>query len=281
VSLSSAETIGGSAVVATQAGAAVPALEVDHLSASYGPYRALFDVTFSVPAGGAAALIGSNGAGKSTVARVVTGLIPSSAGSIRLSGIDITGQPAFKIARLGCTHVPETRGVFARLTVEENLKLVFRQKLGRHGMPDALRRAYVDFPMLADRRKQHAGTLSGGEQRILALAKVLVCPPRLLVADEISLGLAPVVIDSIYEGLRKIHATGAALLIVEQQVDRVLDMVETAVVLEHGATAYTGAAAGALAAAERALASRKERAQAGAEAQGASSDAPAGPEDQP
>jgi len=241
-------------------GAPAPALEVDHLSASYGPYRALFDVSFCVPAGGAAALIGSNGAGKSTVARVVTGLLPSSAGSIRLSGVDVTGQPAFKIARAGCAHVPEVRGVFATLTVEENLRVLFRQKFGRSGVPDALARAYEDFPMLGKRAKQQAGTLSGGEQRILSLAKVLVCPPRLLVADEISLGLAPIVIDAIYDGLRKINGTGAALLIVEQQVDRVLEMVEVAVVLEHGGVAYTGPVDGALVAAERVLASRKERA---------------------
>lgn len=263
----------GVAAGAAAEGVREPALEVDHVSASYGPYRALFDLTFSVPAGGAAALIGSNGAGKSTVARVVTGLLPSSAGSIRLSGVDVTGKPAFKIARSGCAHVPEVRGVFARLTVEENLKLLFRQRLGRRGVPDALNQAYEDFPILDTRRKQHAGTLSGGEQRILSLAKVLVCPPRLLVADEISLGLAPVVIDAIYEGLRKINRAGAALLIVEQQVNRVLDMVETAVVLEHGAAAYAGPASGALAAAERVLASRKDRASAG----GAPGAAPAAP----
>jgi branched-chain amino acid transport system ATP-binding protein len=253
-------------------GLAAPALQVDHVCASYGPYRALFDVTFSVPAGGATALIGPNGAGKSTVARVVTGLIPSSAGSICLCGLDVTGQPAFKIARAGCAHVPEVRGVFARLTVEENLRLLFRQKLGRRGVPDALHRAYEDFPILGERRRQHAGTLSGGEQRILSLAKVLVCPPRLLVADELSLGLAPVVIDAIYDGLRKINRTGVALLIVEQQVHRVLDMVETAVVLEHGATAYVGPVGGALVAAERVLASRKERAVAGGTAPGIASD---------
>jgi branched-chain amino acid transport system ATP-binding protein len=223
----------------------------------------LFDVTFAVPAGGAAALIGSNGAGKSTVARAVTGLIPSSAGCIRLDGVDVTGQPAYKIARAGCAHVPEVRGVFARLTVEENLKLLFRQERGRRAVPAALQRAYGDFPILGKRRKQPAGTLSGGEQRILALAKVLVCPPRLLIADEISLGLAPVVIDTIYDGLRKILQAGAALLIVEQHVDRVLDLVDSAVVLEHGSVAYAGAVDGAMAAAERVLATRKERALAG------------------
>jgi len=240
-----------------------PALDVDHVSAAYGPYRALFDVTFSVPAGGITALIGSNGAGKSTVARVVTGLLASSEGTIRLDGADVTGLPTYKIARMGCSHVPEGRGVFADLTVEENLKVLFRQKLGRRQVADALDRAYESFPILGSRRRQHGGTLSGGEQRILSLAKVLVAPPRLLVADEISLGLAPVVVDAVYDGLRRINAAGTALLIVEQQVDRVLEIASAAVVLEHGSVAYDGPAATALAAVEVVLASRGERAVAG------------------
>ena len=240
-----------------------PALDVDHVSAAYGPYRALFDVTFSVPAGGITALIGSNGAGKSTVARVVTGLLASSEGTIRLDGADVTGLPTYKIARMGCSHVPEGRGVFADLTVEENLKVLFRQKLGRRQVADALDRAYESFPILGSRRRQHGGTLSGGEQRILSLAKVLVAPPRLLVADEISLGLAPVVVDAVYDGLRRINAAGTALLIVEQQVDRVLEIASSAVVLEHGSVAFDGPAAAALAAVEVVLASRGERAVAG------------------
>ena len=247
-------------MTATAVDTATPALLVDHVSAAYGPYRALFDVNFSVPATGVTALIGSNGAGKSTVARVVTGLLASSAGTIRLNGTDVTGLAPYRIARSGCAHVPEGRGIFADLTVEENLKILFRQRLGRRQVHDALDRAYQSFPILGSRRRQLGGTLSGGEQRILSLAKVLIAPPRLLVADEISLGLAPVMIDSVYEGLRKINGAGTALLIVEQQVDRVLDIAGTAVVLEHGAVAYDGPADGALSAVERVLASRGERA---------------------
>jgi branched-chain amino acid transport system ATP-binding protein len=239
------------------------ALEVDHVSASYGPYRALFDVSFAVPSGGVTALIGSNGAGKSTVSRVVTGLLSSTAGTIRLSGNDITGLPAYKIARAGTAHVPEGRGVFASLTVEENLRLVFRQRGGRQCVADSLARAYEAFPVLGQRRGQHGGTLSGGEQRMLSLAKVLVLPPRLLVADEISLGLAPVVIDAVYDGLRQINGNGTALLVVEQQVDRVLELAGTAVVLEHGAVAYRGDAGGALAAVEAVMSARGERSEAG------------------
>jgi branched-chain amino acid transport system ATP-binding protein len=257
-------TVAGTDLTPPGTGPAPPALEVDHVSASYGPYRALFDVSFAVPSGGVTALIGSNGAGKSTVSRVVTGLLASTAGAIRLGGRDITGLAAYKIARAGTAHVPEGRGVFASLTVEENLRLVFRQRGGRQCVADSLARAYEAFPVLGQRRGQHGGTLSGGEQRMLSLAKVLVLPPRLLVADEISLGLAPVVIDAVYEGLRQINGNGTALLVVEQQVDRVLELAGTAVVLEHGAVAYRGDAAGALSAVEAVMSARGERAEVGA-----------------
>lgn len=244
-----------------------PALEVVGVSAAYGPYRALFDVSFEVPAGGITALIGSNGAGKSTVARVVSGLLTSSSGALRLDGRDVTGWPAYKLARAGMAHVPEGRGVFASLTVEENLKLAFRQRGGRKGVPDSLARAYEVFPLLGSRRNQHGGTLSGGEQRILSLAKVLVVPPRVLVADEISLGLAPLMTDVVYDGLRRINQAGTALLIVEQQVDRVLEIAQSAVVLEHGSVAYRGPSAAAMGAVEGLLVAR-ERAEAVADGDG-------------
>jgi branched-chain amino acid transport system ATP-binding protein len=235
---------------------AAPALEVEHVCAAYGPYRALFDISFSVPARGITALLGSNGAGKSTVARVVSGLMPSTEGTIRVSGTDVTGDPAYRIARTGMAHVPEGRGIFANLTVEENLVLAFRQRLGRKMTAEALTRAYEGFPILGERRKQRGGTLSGGQQRLLSLAKVLMAPPELLVADELSLGLAPVVIETVYEGLRRINAAGTALLVVEQQVDRAVGLAQEAVVLEHGTVAYAGAAAGAKRAMEDLLARR-------------------------
>ncbi len=241
---------------------AAPALEVEHVSASYGPYRALFDVSFDVPAGGITALIGSNGAGKSTVARVVSGLLPSNEGTIRLSGTDVTGLSAHKVARAGAAHVPEGRGIFSSLTVEENLTLAFRQRGGRRTVSDSLARAYLAFPILGSRRRQHGGTLSGGEQRILSLAKVLIVPPRLLIADEISLGLAPVMIDAVYDGLRQINGAGTALLIVEQQVDRVLNIAGNAVVLEHGSVAFAGPSDHAMEAVEQVLSARGERAEA-------------------
>ncbi|HUA96413.1 MAG TPA: ABC transporter ATP-binding protein, partial [Acidimicrobiales bacterium] len=236
-----------------------PALEAERISAAYGPYRALFDVTVTVPAGGVVALLGSNGSGKSTVARTVTGLLPCTTGKVRVSGRDVTGLSAYKIARAGVAHVPEGRGIFSSLTVEENLVLAFRQRAGRQAVAGALTRAYEAFPVLGERRRQRGGTLSGGQQRLLSLAKVLVVPPQLLVADELSLGLAPVVVDAVYEGLREINRAGTALLVVEQQVDRVLALAEQAVVLEHGSVAFAGPSAEALAAVERVLAARGEK----------------------
>jgi len=232
------------------------ALDVAHLSASYGPYRALFDVSFAVPSGGIVALLGANGAGKSTVARVVTGLVASTSGSIHVAGRDVTGKAPYEIARAGVAHVPEGRGVFASLTVEENLTLAFRQRAGRRAVAEALARAYEAFPVLGDRRKQSGGTLSGGQQRMLSLAKVLIIPPRLLVVDELSLGLAPVVVDAVYDSLAKINRAGTAVLVVEQQVRRALGLAEQAVVLEHGAVAFAGPAREALSAVEAVLAAR-------------------------
>jgi branched-chain amino acid transport system ATP-binding protein len=215
-------------------------LVVDHVSAAYGPYRALFDVSFSVPAGGILALVGSNGAGKSTVARTITGLVTASTGTIWFSGTNITQLAAYRIARLGMAHVVEGRGVFSSLSVEENLTLAFRQRAGRKLLKSNLDRAYTAFPILGERRRQAAGTLSGGQQRILSLAKVLVVPPKVLVADELSLGLAPVVVDAVYEGLVEINRNGTALIVVEQQVHRALELATRAVVLDRGRVAFQG-----------------------------------------
>jgi branched-chain amino acid transport system ATP-binding protein len=236
-----------------------PALELDHVSAAYGPYRALFDVSFRVPAGGVVALLGSNGVGKSTVTRVASGLLPTSVGSIRVAGADVTGWPAHKIAKHGVANVPEGRAIFSRLTVEENLTIAFRQRLGRKQLGASLAMAYETYPVLAERRRQLAGTLSGGQQRLLSLAKVLVVPPKLLIADELCLGLAPLVVDAVYEALRAISRNGTSLLVVEQQIDRVLEIADRAVILEHGSVAYDGEPAGAASAMERLLQARGER----------------------
>ncbi len=228
-----------------------PILEFDDVSAAYSTYRALFGVSFSVPDGGLVALIGSNGAGKSTVARVATGLVPASGGQVRIGGEDVTKMSTHRIARLGVTHVPEGRALFSSLTVEENLLVSFRRKVGRHGSGEALERAYGAFPVLKERRRQLGGTLSGGQQRILSLAKVLAVPARLLIVDELSLGLAPVIVDQVYDGLGAIHREGTAVLVVEQQVDRALSIAQQAVLLVKGAVAWQGPASGAKPAMER------------------------------
>ncbi len=205
------------------------------------------------------ALVGSNGAGKSTLARTVTGLVTASAGQVIFDGRDVTNLPAYKIARLGMAHVVEGRGVFSTLTVEENLTLAFRQREGRGKLKDNLERAYTAFPILGERRRQMGGTLSGGQQRLLSLAKVLVVPSKVLVADELSLGLAPVVVDTVYEGLEEINRNGTTLVVVEQQVNRVLKLANWAIVLDHGSVAYEGEPAGAGKAVE-ALMERREKA---------------------
>ncbi len=238
-------------------------LSVQHVSAAYGPYRALFDVSFRVPDGGVVALVGSNGAGKSTVARTVTGLVTASVGQIFFAGREISRLPAYRIARLGMAHVVEGRGVFSSLTVEENLTVAFRQRDGRGKLKENLERAYTAFPILGQRRRQMGGTLSGGQQRLLSLAKVLVVPAKLLVADELSLGLAPVVVDTVYEGLREINRNGTALIVVEQQVTRALQLANWSVVLNHGSVAYEGEPAGAGAAVEALMARREEAAASG------------------
>jgi branched-chain amino acid transport system ATP-binding protein len=219
-------------------------LELDRVSASYGPYRALFDVSFSIPAGTALALLGANGAGKSTVARVVSGLVPSTSGTVRFDGVDITRRPAFEIARMGLNHLTEGRSVFASLTVEENLALPFRRALGRQGVAGALEEAYEAFPKLGERRTQSAGTLSGGEQRMLALARVLVLHQKLLVVDELSFGLAPVIVDEVYQALSRVLSEGTSLLLIEQHVQRALELADTVVVLSKGTVVYDGSVEG-------------------------------------
>ncbi len=253
-------------------------LSLQNVSAAYGPYRALFDVSFRVPAGGVVALVGSNGAGKSTVARTVTGLVAATSGRVLFEGQDVTGLPAYKIARRGMAHVVEGRGVFSSLTVEENLTLTFRQREGRRKLAANIERAYAAFPILGERRKQMAGTLSGGQQRLLSLAKVLVVPSKVLVADELSLGLAPVIVDQVYDGLREINRNGTALVVVEQQVHRVLKLANWAVVLDHGSVCYEGEPSGAGEAVEALMARREKAAASGvAEAEGASAAEPAEP----
>ncbi len=217
-----------------------PLLQLRDVSAAYGPYRALFEVSLTVTAGSAVALVGSNGAGKSTVARVASGLVPVTEGRILFDGQDVTGRSTWEIARCGLAHVTEGRSVFSSLTVEENLILPFRQALGRKKVPDALERAYTAFPRLGERRHQSVETLSGGEQRMLALARVFVLDQKLLIVDELSFGLAPVIVDEVYDALSNVLAGGTSLLIIEQHVDRALHLADSVVVLGKGRVVYDG-----------------------------------------
>jgi branched-chain amino acid transport system ATP-binding protein len=220
-----------------------PLLELRHVDAGYGPFRSLFDVSFGVRPHSVTALLGANGSGKTTVVRVVSGLVKPTAGAVIFEGRDITGRRAYKVARLGITHAPEGRSVFASLTVEENLLLTFRELFGRKHCRDAAEKAFDMFPRLGERRRQVAGSLSGGEQRMLSLARVLVAEPRLLVTDELSLGLAPVIIDEVYKTLATIRDHGVSLLIVEQHVRRALNLADDVVVLLKGRVALSGSAA--------------------------------------
>jgi branched-chain amino acid transport system ATP-binding protein len=215
-------------------------LELRNVTAAYGPFRALFGVSLSVGPGEAVALLGANGAGKTTVARVATGLVAPTSGSVAVEGEDFTGAGAFRFARAGVAHAPEGRSVFATLTVEENLSLSFRQSRGRDGVGSGLEQAFGMFPVLGERRRQLAGTLSGGEQRMLSMARVLVESPAVLVADELSLGLAPKIVDAVYESLTKLRENGSALLIVEQHVGHALDLCHRVLLLHHGAVTWEG-----------------------------------------
>lgn len=218
------------------------ALEFRNVNASYGAFRALFDVSFSVSAGEAVALVGPNGAGKTTIARVASGLIAPTSGAIFVDGVDVTGQPTYKFARAGVAHAPEGRSVFATLSVEENLTLSIHRIRGRSGVRAGLDEAFHLFPRLADRRGQIAGTLSGGEQRMLAMARVLVDAPKLLIADELSLGLAPTIVESTYESLGRLREAGTALLVIEQHVSHALKLCDHVIVMEHGAPTWSGPA---------------------------------------
>ena len=218
-----------------------PALALSSVSAAYGPFRALFDVSLTVGPGEAVALVGSNGAGKTTVARVASGLVGPTSGTVEVDGVDMTGRRTYAFARAGVAHATEGRSVFGSLSVEENLTLSFRRVFGRRGVRSRLDQAYEMFPILGRRKDQHAGTLSGGEQRMLSMSRVVVEKPKLLIADELSLGLAPIIVDELYVSLERLRSEGTALLVVEQQVTHALGLCDRVVVLEHGAVSWSGA----------------------------------------
>ena len=209
-------------------------LELRDVSAAYGPFRALFDVSIEVKPGSVLAVLGANGAGKTTLARVCSGLVVPSSGQVRFDGDDLTGTRAHEYARRGVVHAPEGRSVFATLTVEENLELALERGRTAAAVRERIDHAYSMFPKLADRRTQVAGTMSGGEQRMLALARVIAAEPRLVIADELSLGLAPIIVDEVYATLATIRDAGTAIIVVEQHVEHALAIADEAVLLEQG-----------------------------------------------
>jgi len=223
--------------------AAPPLLRVQDLTVRYGPALALSQVSFTLAANTALAVLGANGAGKSTLARALSGLVPTTGGSIRFGSHQLTGRPAARFRRAGIVHLPEGRGIFTALTVAENLRMgLVAQRLGRSGRAAALERAFTVFPVLAERRHQSAGTLSGGEQQMLSLARALMVEPDLVIADEMSLGLAPRMVDVVFESLERARAAGIAVLMVEQFASRALDFADLAIVLERGTVAWSGPA---------------------------------------
>ena len=217
-----------------------PVLEVRNLSVRYGLAQALFDATFDIPANSALAVLGPNGAGKSTLARAVSGLVPSTSGSVVLEGRDITKESPTAIRRAGMIHLPEGRGIFPGLSVLENLRMA--TVLDRGERNSALERAFEIFPVLGERRRKTAGTLSGGEQQMLSLARALMVSPRLIIADEMSLGLAPKLVDVVFESLERARSAGVSVLMIEQFASRALAFADRCLILQRGTVAWFGAA---------------------------------------
>ena len=219
------------------------ALEIRGLRVAYGGVRALHDVSLTVPRGAVVALLGPNGAGKSTTLRTVSGVMRAEDGTITSFGRRINRMPAYRIARMGVVHVPEGRGIFPSLDVRENLEMAAESAAGRgsaSGNDGAIDEATEMFPVLGNRLRQTAGSLSGGEQQMLALARAIMARPRLLMVDEISMGLAPIVVGHLFEALRKIASTGASLLLVEQYVETALELADYVYVMDKGVIVDVG-----------------------------------------
>jgi branched-chain amino acid transport system ATP-binding protein len=209
-------------------------LKLSDVSAAYGSVPAISNVAIEIGAGEAVGLLGANGAGKSTTLRAISGLVKLSTGSITFDGVDVESLPPHKIPELGIAHVPEGRQVFPEMTVQENLEIGAYVPKAKAERSRTMELVYEIFPRLAERKRQLAGTMSGGEQQMLAVGRGLMLKPRLLMLDEPSLGLAPVMTDVTFEKIGEIHKMGTAILLVEQNVSRALSLVQRAYVLESG-----------------------------------------------
>lgn len=213
-------------------------LKVERLTVDYGTARALTDICFELESTRSLAILGPNGAGKSTLARVLSGLVAPSAGTIELDGIDVTGKPAHRMRRTGMVHLPEGRGIFRGLSVLDNLRMGLA--LDRSQRAEGLERAFALFPVLGERRRQSAGTLSGGEQQMLSLARALMLRPRVVIADEMSLGLAPKMVDLVFESLQHARDVGVSVIMTEQFGARAIAFADDALILQRGRVAWSG-----------------------------------------
>ena len=218
-------------------------LELRKVDAGYGSFQALFGVDLDVKAGEAVGVVGPNGAGKTTLMRVISGLIRPRSGSIGMQGIDVLATPPHRIVSLGIAHVPENRRLFPGLTVEDNLRMGAFMPEARARHDQRLAFVFDLFPRLKERRHQLAGTMSGGEQQMCAIGRALMSDPKLLLLDEPSAGLAPVVVQQVFELVKRIRASGLTVLIVEQNVQQVLKVVDRAYLLEAGTIRASGSSA--------------------------------------
>ena len=220
-----------------------PLLEVRNLAVRYGDLIGVADVSLAVPEGRMIALLGSNGAGKTTTLNAIAGLVPPAGGSVTWRGQDVTGRPAYAIVAAGLALAPEGWRLFVQQTVEQNLRLGATVLADRKRVPAMLDRVFTLFPRLAERRRQRAGTLSGGERQMLATGRALMSDPKLLMLDEPSLGLAPAVVESMYETLGRLKRDGMTILLAEQAVELALEVADYAYVLQTGRTVLEGEAA--------------------------------------
>ncbi len=218
-------------------------LKVENLSVSYGVIAAVKGVSFEVGQGESVALIGANGAGKTTILQTITGLIAPRGGSIRFDGADLLKTPAHKIVSLGMAHVPEGRRIFQELSVLENLRLGAFTRKDKKEIEDSLEMVYARFPRLKERRTQIAGTLSGCEQQMLAMGRALMSRPKIILMDEPSMGLSPLLVSEVFDIIREINSAGTTVLVVEQNARKVLSIADRAYVLETGKIVLEGNAA--------------------------------------
>jgi branched-chain amino acid transport system ATP-binding protein len=218
-------------------------LELQNIDAGYAGFQALFGVSMRVDAGEAVAVIGANGAGKTTLLRVISGLLAPTAGRMTMQGIDLIATPPHKVLETGIAHVPESRRLFPRLSVEDNLRMGAFVPAARAKFRQRLDYVYGLFPRLKERRTQLAGTMSGGEQQMCAIARALMSEPKLVLLDEPSMGLAPVIVAQVFDLVRRIRSEGYTVLIVEQNVRQVLKVADRAYLLEVGRMKASGSAA--------------------------------------